>query len=524
MPNRIVQKYIERPLLLFSGRKFDIRQWVLVRSVSPLRVFLFSECYLRLCNEMYDLGDLRNRERHISNWQINKNGKHVVDGAVASLSDFKDELHEITGSRCFWEDELLPQLNDIVVRTLRAVETKLVPRQDSFELYGFDLMVDERMKMWLLEVNLSPGCEGRTPHLDRMLTRMSKRLVEIAVLGQEDPDGEQPDWMNICDDSADSSMSHLVEATQRAPGDLPCTADLTVHGRQLRVPRKARRLPASCEEQSAVAPIPDVERDESLAAVSSHLCETSVAPSPPRELDQISASAKIGVHEPSAAAILNEQEQISPSKTSDAGATSAATTQESEQAETSRTISGDLCEANVASLQEIKHDEVSTTAMNDSYEASSSSLPNNQDDYSDQFDYNQDNYNEDDYNEDDNNVDDYSEASAAVLQEIEHYENSAAMSSDSFEASAVPMANDEEDEIAVAESGAWEASEEGEDAALVMSSKAGELSIETCAGAVLRSGTTSTSPSPRAADEASSDFEDDWEGESDCSSNDDADP
>ena len=28
--------------------------------------------YLRLCNGMYDLGDLQNREKHISNWQVNK--------------------------------------------------------------------------------------------------------------------------------------------------------------------------------------------------------------------------------------------------------------------------------------------------------------------------------------------------------------------------------------------------------------------------------------------------------------------
>ena len=42
LPNRLVQKYVERPLLLFSGRKWDIRQWVLLRSASPLRVFMFS--------------------------------------------------------------------------------------------------------------------------------------------------------------------------------------------------------------------------------------------------------------------------------------------------------------------------------------------------------------------------------------------------------------------------------------------------------------------------------------------------
>merc|ERR1719456_614388 len=97
MTNRLVQKYLGRPLLLFDRRKFDIRQWVLVRSVAPLRVFLFSECYLRLCNEVFDLRDLESRQRHISNWQINKHGTNVTQGAVASLDDFRGELTTITG-------------------------------------------------------------------------------------------------------------------------------------------------------------------------------------------------------------------------------------------------------------------------------------------------------------------------------------------------------------------------------------------------------------------------------------------
>lgn len=246
MPNRLVQKYIERPLLLFSGRKFDVRQWVLVKSVSPLKIFLFSECYLRLCNGMYDLGDLRDRERHISNWQVNKNGRNVVDGAAVSLSDFRSELLELTGRGDCWEKELLPSVKKIVVDTLRSAEGQIVQRADSFELFGFDLMVDEAMKVWLLEVNLSPGCEGRTPFLEQMLERMSHRLIEVAVLGKEEPDGQQPDWIKICDDGvSDGSQAAAAAAEvakQRASD--PCRPGgswLAVEGVPLRPPKPPKK-------------------------------------------------------------------------------------------------------------------------------------------------------------------------------------------------------------------------------------------------------------------------------------------
>ncbi|CAD7960181.1 unnamed protein product [Amoebophrya sp. A120] len=183
-PSRLVMKYIEKPLTLFNGRKFDVRQWVLVKSFDPLEIWMFSQCYLRLCNEPYDLGDLENRQKHISNWEVNKHakGKHAQEGAVASLETFKNELHEITGNPDYWEEAILPELRTIIVKTCESVKTVVKQRKSCFEVFGFDIMIDDKLKPWLLEVNLSPACDVRTPFLVSMVSDMSHSLFDV-VLG-----------------------------------------------------------------------------------------------------------------------------------------------------------------------------------------------------------------------------------------------------------------------------------------------------------------------------------------------------
>ncbi|CAD7967783.1 unnamed protein product [Amoebophrya sp. A25] len=182
--SRLVQKYVERPLTLFSGRKFDIRYWVLVRAFDPLEIYLFSQCYLRLCNEPFDLGDLENRQKHISNWEVNKKGRQVQAGAVASLGQFKGELFEMTGNPSYWEEALLPEIRALVITTCKSVQRQVVQRKSSFELFGFDIMVDEKLRPWLLEVNLSPACDARTDFLAEMLKQMADSLLEILLVGE----------------------------------------------------------------------------------------------------------------------------------------------------------------------------------------------------------------------------------------------------------------------------------------------------------------------------------------------------
>ena len=50
--NRIVQPYLANPLLR-RGRKWDVRTYVLVTNVLPMRVYLFTESIVRYASTQY---------------------------------------------------------------------------------------------------------------------------------------------------------------------------------------------------------------------------------------------------------------------------------------------------------------------------------------------------------------------------------------------------------------------------------------------------------------------------------------
>lgn len=52
-------------------------------------------------------------------------------------------------------------IQNIILYTILSAEESIEPSDNCFELYGFDILIDEEFNPWLLEVNLSPACSER---------------------------------------------------------------------------------------------------------------------------------------------------------------------------------------------------------------------------------------------------------------------------------------------------------------------------------------------------------------------------
>lgn len=153
----VAQKYIEKPLLYY-GRKFDIRIWALVTCKNE--VFIYKHGYMRTSSDEYSLNNPNNYV-HLTNNCLQKNGENYgkhEEGNTLSLNAlqkyFDEKFPELEISV---EKHLLSRMKDFIIDTYLASKKNLNPkkRKDCFELFGYDFLIDEDFRTWLLEVNIT---------------------------------------------------------------------------------------------------------------------------------------------------------------------------------------------------------------------------------------------------------------------------------------------------------------------------------------------------------------------------------
>jgi len=85
--------------------------------------------------------------------------------------------------KCDFNKDVLPKIKELATDTIKAVSRKMDPnrRHSSFEIFGYDFMIDEEMKPWLIEVNTNPCLELSSPYLARLIPAMLENSIKIAV-------------------------------------------------------------------------------------------------------------------------------------------------------------------------------------------------------------------------------------------------------------------------------------------------------------------------------------------------------
>lgn len=162
----IVQKYITNPLLI-SGYKFDLRIYVCVTCFCPLTIYNYQEGLVRFATEKFNLNSLDNIFAHLTNTSINKystsysTGKERVgSGCKWTLGQFRSYLRSLEV-----DDALLWQrIYNIVTMTILSIAPSIPQYPNCFELFGFDILIDDTLKPWLLEVNYSPALSVDCPN------------------------------------------------------------------------------------------------------------------------------------------------------------------------------------------------------------------------------------------------------------------------------------------------------------------------------------------------------------------------
>lgn len=176
----VISRYIDNPLLI-GGKKFDLRLYVLTTAFRPLRCYLYQEGFARFCNVKYsgDLDELDNPFIHLTNVAIQKTSEdyNAMHGGKWSVKNLRLFIEGTRGHAA--AQTLFDQINAIIIHSLKSIQNVVINDRHCFECYGYDIIIDDTLKPWLVEVNSSPSMSSTTDDDRDMKSQLVRDILDI---------------------------------------------------------------------------------------------------------------------------------------------------------------------------------------------------------------------------------------------------------------------------------------------------------------------------------------------------------
>ncbi|XP_028349357.1 tubulin polyglutamylase TTLL11 isoform X2 [Physeter macrocephalus] len=198
----VVQEYICKPLLI-DKLKFDIRLYVLLKSLEPLEIYIAKDGLSRFCTEPYQEPHPRNLHHifmHLTNYSLNihsGNFVHSDSTSTGSKRTFSSILCRLSSKgvdiKKVWSDII-----SLVIKTVIALTPELRvfyqsdipagrPGPTCFQILGFDILLMKNLKPILLEVNANPSMrieheQELSPGVFENVPSLVDEEVKVAVI------------------------------------------------------------------------------------------------------------------------------------------------------------------------------------------------------------------------------------------------------------------------------------------------------------------------------------------------------
>ena len=147
-------------------------------------LYFCKEGHLKGCSELYNLNNL-NKYIHITNYSLQKNSNNFElyeIGNEMSYKDFKNFLiNENISLKKF--DYMINQMKILIKISFQSVAKKLLKEKQvlCFEIFGYDFILDNDFKLWILEINNNPGLSISSPVIEKLVPRMLDDAFRLTI-------------------------------------------------------------------------------------------------------------------------------------------------------------------------------------------------------------------------------------------------------------------------------------------------------------------------------------------------------
>jgi hypothetical protein len=169
--------------MLFDGHKFDFRIHVMVASAEPLRVLVAKEGLAKLAKRKWGDAQKKNDNKATDQDEDCDTDFHLTNGRFiggmgrCSYADLSDVLETLGQSGAANATKVWAEIKRVAVSTIKAAflhyENARVKPQFfrpicQYAVFGFDFVLDDNAKLWLVEVN--PRCGYRRANTETLCT------------------------------------------------------------------------------------------------------------------------------------------------------------------------------------------------------------------------------------------------------------------------------------------------------------------------------------------------------------------